>query len=57
MDLLHLDLSYNNFTLPECKIIAEALELNHTIFGFHFAGHYGELDCNGFLHLPESVTS
>ena len=49
--IIHLNLSYNNFSYDECDIIAEMLKDNHTIYGFHFAGHYGYVDNLGFFIL------
>lgn len=51
--LVHLDLSYNNFSLKEAGIIAESLALNHRLYGFHFEGNYGFVDVKGFLKIPE----
>ena len=45
MDLIHLDLSYNSFTLKESMTLAEGLANNHTIYGFHFKGNIGSVDC------------
>ena len=42
--LLHLDLSYNGFQQQESMEIAEALKENHTLYGFHFDGNFG--NCN-----------
>lgn len=52
--LLHLDLSCNKFTHSESKQIAEALEANQTIFGFHFKGNYGFVDNLGFLVVDKN---
>ncbi|CAD8109684.1 unnamed protein product [Paramecium primaurelia] len=50
-ELLHVDLSFNKFTYPQAQIIAEALQKNETIYGFHFEGNQAELcvNANGFL--------
>ena len=47
--LLHVDLSFNNFTLSESKEIGEALKKNRSIYGFHFLGNCGYVDYKGFL--------
>lgn len=47
--IIHLDLSNNNFSLQESKLIASGLENNHSIYGFHFSGNYGYVDSKGFL--------
>ena len=52
--LLHLDLSCNKFTHQESKLIAEALEANQTIYGFHFKGNYGYVDNLGFLVVDKN---
>lgn len=51
LGLLHFDLSYNKFNREECELIAEALEKNHGIYGFHFRGNFGQITCKGFLKL------
>jgi len=49
--VVHLDLSTNYFTLEECKQIADGINLNRTIYGFHFFGNFGYVDNRGFLVL------
>lgn len=39
--IVHLDLSNNKFDYKQSCLISEALNNNQTIYGFHFAGHYG----------------
>jgi len=51
--LIHLDLSFNNFSLQESKIIQKNLTENHSLFGFHFRGNYGYVDNKGFLTIPD----
>lgn len=51
--LIHLDLSFNNFSLQESKSIQKNLLENHRLFGFHFRGNYGYIDPKGFLLIPE----
>lgn len=41
IDIVHMDLSFNSFDIEDCMIIAEALQYNHSIYGFHFQGNYG----------------
>lgn len=49
--LFHFDLSSNHFWLEESQEIAEGLESNHSVYGFHFEGNYGYVDSEGFLQL------
>jgi translation initiation factor 6 (eIF-6) len=51
--LLHVDFSNNLFDNEESNIIAEGLNKNHTIYGFHFKGNYGYVDNRGFLVIDE----
>ena len=53
-NIMHLDLSCNSFNLNESKQIADTLNNNHTIYGFHFRGNYGYVDHKGFLIIPEN---
>lgn len=48
-ELLHLDLSYNYFTVDESRILGEALKHNHQILGLHMEGNNCKIDSNGFL--------
>ena len=41
---MHLDLSYNTFSLEFSKYFAEYLAQSNTMFGFHFEGNCGVLD-------------
>ena len=50
--LLHLDMSFNNYSLHESQMIANGIFHNHSIYGFHFSGNYGDVDCKGFLKIP-----
>ncbi len=54
-NLVHVDLSWNNFTYQECIKIGRNLEHNHTLLGFHFDGHYSHVDHLGFLQ-PNKAT-
>ncbi|KAL4487307.1 hypothetical protein ABPG73_005817 [Tetrahymena malaccensis] len=47
--LIHLDLSYNRFDEMSSKIISNELRNNNTIYGLHYKGNSGEIDCQGFL--------
>lgn len=53
--VLHLDLSKNHFSFNDCQKIAEGLEENHSIYGFHFLGNFGYVDCYGFLCLDDKL--
>lgn len=48
-DLIHLDLSHNNFDARELKIMKEGLEKNDTLIGLHIKGNEGTLDSKGFI--------
>lgn len=50
--LIHLDLSFNQFTLESSSIIQSFLLKNKSIFGFHFAGNYGYI---GILHFDQRL--
>ena len=50
-NLIHVDLSDNNFNQEESTIIAEKLHANKKIYGFHFNGNYGYIDSKGFLKV------
>jgi hypothetical protein len=52
-EIVHLDLSNNNFNLKESMEISVALEKNKTIYGFHFQGNYGYVDYIGNLIVSE----
>lgn len=47
--LLHVSLCNNGFSLEESQKIAEGLNQNKTIYGFHFSGNYGYIDYLGKL--------
>ena len=52
--LRHVSFDYNNFTTDHFEYlnaISEALKTNHTIYGFHFAGHPGYVDHLGFYRV------
>ena len=53
--LLHLDMSFNNYSLHESQMIANGIFHNHSIYGFHFSGNYGDVDCKGFLKIPPTL--
>jgi hypothetical protein len=48
--LVHVSLSHNDFLPEESVKIAEVLNKNQTIYGFHFEGHQGYSDNLGFYH-------
>ncbi|KAL4497331.1 hypothetical protein ABPG72_011266 [Tetrahymena utriculariae] len=51
-NMRHLDISYNNFTVEEGRIIQEAIKGNDGIIGFHFEGNCNDMfyvDSRGFL--------
>jgi hypothetical protein len=52
-ELTHLDISFNRIRANECRILAKALETNHTVIGLHVEGNACIIDAEGFLHpLP-----
>ncbi|CAD8165096.1 unnamed protein product [Paramecium pentaurelia] len=53
--MLHCDLSANQFTLQDCKLIANSLKPNRTMYGFHFAGNWGVVDPRGFLIIDDNA--
>ena len=53
--LLHLDLSFNRIDLVDTQTIAQGLEENHTMFGFHYRGNSGKVDSLG--HLKPSINN
>ena len=52
--LIHLDLSYNNFSVKEAQIISEGLFMNHQLYGLHFEGNFGYIDAKGCLIVPNN---
>ncbi|KAL4447089.1 hypothetical protein ABPG74_013941 [Tetrahymena malaccensis] len=51
-NMRHLDISYNNFTVEEGRIIQEAIKGNDGTIGFHFEGNCNDMfyvDSRGFL--------
>jgi hypothetical protein len=53
--LIHLDLTSNHFNLAQCRIISEAIKLNHSIYGLHFMGNSGYVDSKGFICLDDQL--
>jgi NLR family CARD domain-containing protein 3 len=51
--LQHVDISFNNFGKEATEVIAEGLEPNKHIYGFHYRGNYGWVNSKGFLVLEE----
>lgn len=47
--VMHLDLSFNNFSLEESQQISEHIRFNHSIYGMHFSGNYGYVNHEGFI--------
>lgn len=39
-ELVHLDLSFNNFSLIESQEIQKGISENKNVFGFHFEGNH-----------------
>ena len=54
-ELIILNLSNNNFSKQDSKIIAEGLEKNHTLYEFQFQGNHGYVDCLGFLVVNDQA--
>lgn len=50
---MHFDLSSNCFNLADSKLIANSLKGNRSIYGFHFAGNWGNVDPRGFLMIGD----
>ena len=50
--LVHLDISNNQLDENEFWILKEALEENHSCFGFHNEGNFGITDEKMFLVKP-----
>ena len=48
--LVHLDMSHNGFSSKEVEIFREGLDVNHTIYGLHFAGNEAATDAMGFVN-------
>ncbi|EGR29347.1 leucine rich repeat protein [Ichthyophthirius multifiliis] len=53
IELKHLDLSNNYFNQEQSVKVAEALEKNQSIYGFHFSGNCGYVDSRGFLIVED----
>ncbi|KAM3145067.1 hypothetical protein pb186bvf_002742 [Paramecium bursaria] len=50
LEILHYDLSHNNFSEAEVNLIATELSFNQTIYGFHFDGNgHNFVNSRGFL--------
>jgi len=52
--VLHLNLNNNGFSYEECQKIAEAVNKNNTIYGFHFSGNYGYTDFLEYLKFDKT---
>ena len=55
MELLHLDISYNNLNYIDCKAISEHIKHNHTILGIHVDGNDMYTDGFGFVYPIEKA--
>ena len=47
--LVHLDMSYNSFTMEECQVIDGGLKHNHSLLGLHMDGNECHVDSKGFI--------
>lgn len=54
--IIHLDLSNNNFSTSDCKILSESIKVNHTIRGLHFDGNSGIVNALGYIE-PRSYVN
>lgn len=52
-EMIHLDLSNNQFNKYDSLIISQGLVPNKTLYGFHYTGNYGYVDSRGFLIVKE----
>lgn len=53
-ELKHVDLSFNRFCKEEGQQMAEILEKDHKIYGFHFLGNDGGyIDFRGHLKFRD----
>ena len=55
IELLHLDLSYNNLNYIDCKAISDHIKYNHTILGIHVDGNDMYTDGFGFVYPIEKT--
>ena len=53
IELLHLDISYNNLNYTDAKAISEHIKYNHTILGIHVDGNDMYTDGFGFVYPVE----
>ncbi|OMJ73133.1 hypothetical protein SteCoe_28254 [Stentor coeruleus] len=53
----HLDLSNNNFSAGDCKILSETIKVNHKIKGLHFEGNSGIVNALGYIETREFISS
>ena len=49
LSLIHLDISHNNLSYEDCKLISEKSKNNHVILGMHVDGNCMEINCLGFV--------
>ena len=55
LSLIHLDISHNNLSYEDCKLISEKSKNNHVILGMHVDGNCMEINCLGFLSPVEKL--
>ena len=55
--LRHLDLSFNDFNVNECRKLGVLLRRNSSIVGLHIDGNRGIVDNYGFLTETEDIAS
>jgi len=41
---MHVDLSFNKFSLEDSEKVSKIISSNNTMFGFHFDGNVGVVD-------------
>lgn len=51
--LKHLDFSFNALGPDDCRLLAQALEHNHTLLGIHVMGNSCKIDPMGFLEVTQ----
>lgn len=51
--LMHLDISFNLIGAADCKILADSLRKNTSLWGLHVEGNSAALDIDGSMHILE----
>jgi Ran GTPase-activating protein (RanGAP) involved in mRNA processing and transport len=51
--LMHLDISYNSFKLPECALFGELIRDNNTLYGLHMQGNQCMVDTYGVVRVDK----